>query len=72
MYLTKGLSMSINSIPSNAKPVLTMAFAQGKTTQQTFSAIRAAGFNLSYQQVANFKSHQEAQFNNAFEAIFRS
>lgn len=64
--------MSNQSIPSTAKPILTMAFATGKTNQQTFSELRSKGHSVTYQQVVAYRVQQESQFNSSFESIFRS
>lgn len=64
--------MSNQFIPATVKPILTMAFATGKTNQQTFTELRSKGHSISYQQVVAYRAHQENQFNSSFESIFRS
>lgn len=60
----------VRSIPSDALPVLASNFANGNSIQQSFSAVRTKGFNLTYQQVSAYHNNQTSAFNNAFASIF--
>ena len=64
------MSVSIKFIPIQSKAILAESFAKGKTNQQTFSLLRSLNHDVSYQQVVAYRVHQEAQFNNSFNAIF--
>jgi hypothetical protein len=52
------------------KSLLTSTWAQGKTVQQSFSAIRSAGVSVTYAQVVQFHKSMEDKFNQSFNTVF--
>jgi hypothetical protein len=53
------------------KSLLATAFVQGKSNQETFTHMRSLNQPVTYEQVVKYREHQQEQFNQSFDQIFK-